>query len=151
MQSTHSQAGETNSLVLGSQALKFPTSHIGAGGHEGRPRSRGERALLPARERTGTECRGSCRMSALACLTHGFTRLSRGTMEEEGPPFNWAQSPRGQASEGARCPCRAEQHHGCRGWAWSGQRGPVGQRLSLRGPLLLPQGYKRKYCMEDAS
>lgn len=100
-----SQADESDSLVLGSLALKFPTSRIGAGGHEGRPRSRGERALLPAWERTGTECSASCRVSALVCLTHAFTRLSRGTMEEEGPPWNWAQSPCGQASEGARCLC----------------------------------------------
>lgn len=41
MQSTHSQAGKSDSLVVGSQAGEFPTSHTGASGYEGRPRSRG--------------------------------------------------------------------------------------------------------------
>lgn len=143
MQSTHSQAGKSDSLVVGSQASEFPTSHTGASGYEGRPRSRGERALLPAREQTGTECRGSGRVSALACLTHGFTQLSGRTMEEEGPPCNWAQSPCGQASEGTRCPCTGRaapwvgwEQAGRSGWAKAEPEGLSATCLDALPPIV---------------
>ena len=65
-------------------------------------------------------------VSALARLFPGFTWLSGGTMEEEGPPCIWAQGPHGQASKGAgvpaekaiataTAPAQAEWHGGGQG------------------------------------
>lgn len=101
--------------------LKFPTSRMGAGGHEGRPRSRGERALLPARSELALSAEAAvCQHLSVSHM--GLPDSPPALWRNRVPPFNWAQSPRGQASEG-QVPLHGQSTVGAE-VGWERQRGP---------------------------
>ena len=117
----------------------FPTSRAGPGGREGSPGAGGKGALLPARERAGSE------FSVSACPSLPWVYLAlwghhggKGSSLHLGPGSPWPslEGCRRASREGyshSHCPCTG----GVARWRSGGGQGrPAGQRLSPRDPLL---------------